>query len=201
MGNVGLQYYSWRYNSRPISCQRVPVRGFGTVWAAHRGVQNGVGCPLQYPPFDKEAAVDALYQPFEHGTMLEITRTIYTREKLVYVFFDDGTFRQFDDTWVQGDPVSGNLTPPQGRFEPVRGLGKVWREGTGAQVRERLGWAIAPEQASAGAYQRFDRGEMYWSGAAQKIWVLYGTGGQYPIPTPPAGPTFRYEVYDDTFTP
>jgi len=197
MGNVGLQYYSWRYEGQPVSCQRVPIRGFGKIWAEHRNVQRGVGCPLAYPPFDKEAAVDSLYQPFEHGMMLEITRTIYTRDRIIYVFFDDGSFRQFSDTWVAGDPVSGNLTPPPGRYEPVRSLGKVWREGTGAQVRERLGWAIAPEGAAPGAYQRFDRGEMYWSGAADKIWVLYGTGNPYPAP----GTTFKYEVYDDTFEP
>jgi hypothetical protein len=129
--------------------------------------------------------------------MLEITRTIYTRERIIYVFFDDGSFRQFSDTWVAGDPVSGGLTPPAGRYEPVRAFGKVWREGTGAQVRERLGWAIAPEKAGPGAYQRFDRGEMYWSGASDKIWVLYGTGNPYPAPAP----NFKYEVYDDTYEP
>ena len=197
MGNVGLQYYAWRYETQPVSCQRVPIRGFGKVWAEQRAVQRGVGCPLLYPPFDKEASVESLYQPFERGAMLEITRTIYTRERIIYVFFDDGSFRQFSDSWVAGDPVSGNLTPPAGRYEPTRALGKVWREGTGAQVRERLGWATAPEKAAAGAYQRFDRGEMYWSGAAQKIWVLYGTGNPYPAPTP----DIRYEVYDDTFEP
>ncbi|HKP53364.1 MAG TPA: hypothetical protein VJ183_12030 [Chloroflexia bacterium] len=197
MGNVGLQYYSWRYETQPLSCQRVPVRGFGKVWAEHRGVQRGIGCPFTYPPFDREAAVESIYQPFEHGMMLEITRTIYTQERIIYVFFDDGSFRQFSDTWVAGDPVSGGLTPPSGRYEPVRGLGKVWREGTGAQVRERLGWALAPEKAAPGAYQRFDKGEMYWSGAADKIWVLYGTGTPYPG----SEANFRYEVYDDTFDP
>lgn len=195
MGNVGQQYYTWRYETGPVACQRVPVRGFGKVWAEHRVVQRGIGCPLMYPPFDKEMAVDAIFQPFERGTMMEITRTLYTRERIIYVFFDDGSFRQFDDTWAQGQPVNGGLTPPPGRYEPVRGLGKVWREGTGAQVRERLGWATAPEAASGGAYQRFDRGEMYWNGAADKIWVLYGSGSPYP----PPGTTFRYEVYDDTF--
>lgn len=198
MGNVGQQYYAWRYETQPLACQRVPIRGFGTVWAQYRSVQRGVGCPLQYPPFDKEASVEALYQPFEHGVMLEITRTIYTRERIVYVFFEDGSFRQFDNTWSAGDPVSSGLTPPQGFYEPVRGLGKVWREGTGAQVRQRLGWALAPEKAGGGAYQRFERGEMYWSGAADKIYVLFGTSGN---PYPVSGLNFRYELYDDTFEP
>jgi uncharacterized protein with LGFP repeats len=86
----------------------------------------------------------------------------------------------------------------------VRGFGKVWREGTGVKVRERLGWATAPEKGAPGAYQQFEKGEMFWSGAVNKIWVLYGTVnfGGYPQPTPGPSPTpFSYDVYDDTFAP
>src|SRR5207237_8489911 len=128
----------------------------------------------------------------------------YTQERVIYVFFDDGTFQQFDDTWAEGQPVSHGQTPPSGKYEPVRGFGKVWYEGTGARVRERLGWATAPESGGDGAYQRFSTGEMYWSLTVNKIWVLYGTvrDYQYPAPTPITGPTpYRYEVYDDTFNP
>lgn len=204
MGNVGAQYYTWRYENPGLTCLRVPVRGFGRVWADHRNVQQSLGCPQQYPPFDKEIAVQTAYQPFEHGTMLWISRTTYVQEKLIYVFFDDGNFQQFDDTWKEGQPVSGGLTPPQGLYEPQRGFGKVWREGTGARVRERLGWATAPEKGGDGAYQRFNTGEMYWTAAADKIFVLYGTvnGPQYPAPTPSTGQSgYRYEVYNDTFNP
>jgi hypothetical protein len=204
MGNVGAQYYAWRYQNAALTCQNVPMRGFGRVWAEHRNVQRGLGCPQPYPPFDREQAVQTAYQPFEHGAMLWISRTTYTQERLIYVFFDDGTLQQFDDTWAEGQPVSHGQTPPQGRYEPVRGFGKVWFEGTGARVRERLGWATEPEKGGAGAYQRFSTGEMYWSSTVNKIWVLYGTvrDYQYPAPTPASGATpYRYEVYDDTFTP
>ena len=202
MGNVGAQYYSWRYQTPTVVCQSVPLRGFGTVWANHRSVQSGIGCPATYPPFNQEIAVQTAYQQFEHGAMLWISRTTYTQEKLIYVFFDDGTFQQFNDTWTEGQPVSGGETPPRGLVEPVRGFGKVWREGTGARVRERLGWATAEEAGGNGAYQRFDRGEMYWSSSINKIWVLYGTvnGTQYPAPTPTTGAQpYRYELYADTY--
>jgi len=202
MGNVGVQYYTWRYQTPPITCQTVPVRGFGAVWANHRNVQSGLGCPNTYPPFDKEIAVQTAYQPFEHGSMLWVSRTTNVAEKLIYVFFDDGTFQQFNDTWTEGEPVSGGLTPPSGLYEPVRGFGKVWREGTGARVRERLGWATAPEKGGDGAYQRFDHGEMYWSSTIDKIWVLYGTvnGPQSPAPTPTGGAQpLRYELYADNY--
>lgn len=218
MGNVGAQYYSWRYENPSISCARVPVRGFGRVWAQNRNVQRGLGCPVVATygpqPGSQELAVDTAYQPFEHGAMLWISATVpyQTRYQFIYTFFEDGTFQQFDDTWRPGQPESAGLTPPPGRYEPVRGFGKVWREGTGARVRERLGWATAPEKGGPGAYQKFERGEMYWSGTVNKIWVLYGTGGNhpypgypYPAPVPTAtaggGSPFRYEVYDDTFTP
>lgn len=206
MGNVGAQYYSWRYETPSPTCARVPVRGFGEVWAGHASVQRGVGCPYPYPPYDQEIVTQSSYQPFEHGTMLWNSFTVYgTQEKQIYVFFNDGTFQLFVDTWREGEPVNAGLTPPPGLYEPERGFGKVWREGTGARVRERLGWATQPEKGGPGAYQRFERGEMYWSGAANKIWALFGTltgSPPYPVPTVTAGSNpFRYEVYDDIFSP
>lgn len=202
MGNVGAQYYSWRYETPTVSCARVPIRGFGKVWAEHRNVQSGLGCPQQYPPFNMESVVQTAYQPFQNGAMMWISRTTYVQERLIYVFFNDGTFQQFEDTWAEGQPVSGGQTPPSGLYEPVRGFGKVWREGTGARVRERLGWASGPEKGGEGAYQQFQRGEMYWSSTIDKIFVLYGTVNdfQYPAPTPTTGAVpYRYEMYDDTY--
>jgi uncharacterized protein with LGFP repeats len=167
-----------------------------------------VGCPLPYPPYDKEQAIQTSYQLFQHGTMLWASRNDpygpYPASRPIYVFFDDGTFQQFEDTWHEGDPVNGGLTPPSGLYEPEKSFGKVWREGTGARVRERLGWATQPQKDGAGAYQRFQRGEMLWTGTASKIFVLYGTVGgyPYPVPTPGGGASpFRYDVYDDTFSP
>jgi hypothetical protein len=34
--------------------------------------------------------------------------------------------------------------PPPGLYQPIRGFGKLWR--THPEVRDRLGWATAPEQ-------------------------------------------------------
>lgn len=199
VGNVGQQYYAWRYLTPTLGCAKVPVRGFGRVWANYRAVQRGLGCISQYAPFDKELAVQTAYQPFENGAMLWISRTLFTQERLIYVFFNDGKFQLFDDTWREGETIPASTAPPPGRYEPVRGFGKVWREGTGAKVKERLGWATAPEKGGPGAYQRFARGEMYWSQAVDNIWVLYGSiNDQYGSPAPPIVPP-RYESYKDTF--
>jgi hypothetical protein len=62
----------------------------------------------------------------------------------IMVMFNDGTFQRFQNTYVEGEGEP-TMTPPAGLYAPKRGLGKVWREGTGARVRERLGWAFAPE--------------------------------------------------------
>jgi hypothetical protein len=197
MGNVGAQYYNWRYKSpAAITCSRVPVRGFGRVWADHRTVQRAVGCP-----FDAEQAIQTAYQPFQNGAMLWISRTTFINQQLIYVFFDDGTLQQFTDTWTEGQPSNAGLTPPSGLYEPQRGFGKVWREGTGARVRERLGWATATEKGGPGAYQLFEHGEMYWTGAANKIYVLYARYDQTNATPAPAGTPYRYDVFNDTYAP
>lgn len=50
----------------------------------------------------------------------------------------------YDDTFEEGmieeDP---SLEPPDGRLQPVRGFGKLWRENP--DVRQTLGWATEPE--------------------------------------------------------
>jgi hypothetical protein len=112
--------------------------------------------------------------------------------KAIYVLFDDGSFARFDDTWEEGQPVSHNQNPPPGLYEPIRGFGKIWFEGTGARVRERLGWATDQEQGGAGARQRFANGSMYWIEPSDQILVLYEF-------TPYAGPIARWQLFNDTF--
>jgi hypothetical protein len=82
-----------------------------------------------------------------------------------YVFYrgkDEQGFQTFD--WIL-EPVlrpgasEGHRvgeTPPAGLYEPVSGFGLIWRgemEGVRADVRQRLGWATAPEAGFDTAYQ------------------------------------------------
>lgn len=63
----------------------------------------------------------------------------------ILVFYDDGRYEQHPDTWTNAEPESDPaIVPPAGLFQPVRGFGKIWRENP--SVRDRLGWATAPEQ-------------------------------------------------------
>ena len=97
--------------------------------------QSDWSCPDGEP-----IATAAAEQIFEDGRMIWLQT-----DDRIYAFFDDGTYQTFDDTWVAGQPdaVPG-LTPPAGRYMPVRGFGKVWSGD--ANVRSRLGWALGEEQ-------------------------------------------------------
>lgn len=91
-------------------------------------------------------------QAFEHGWMIWVGE-----EDRIYVLYNDETFspkwQAFQDEWNEGDPIDDpSITPPPGFYQPVRGFGLVWREQP--NVRDRLGWALAPEAAYTTQVQR-----------------------------------------------
>jgi hypothetical protein len=209
MGNIGQHYYDWRYKDagKPVppqrQCQNVPIRGFGKVWADNSEVRDRLGCTYEH-----ERAVTVAHQYFQHGEMLDVIYRFgygYNGDyKTIYVLFDDNTVQRFEDTYVDGQPEP-EVLPPAGLYAPQRGFGRVWREGTGARVRERLGWATAPEsvavapnvpppvptavglptpppvpivQDGGGATQIFERGIMVHTGPQLKtIYTLYNETG------------------------
>jgi hypothetical protein len=91
----------------------------------------------------------AAEEPFERGRMIWLQEvrtgsTVYQR--LILVFYNDGRYEKYADTFVEGvDPESDpTIVPPAGLYQPIRGFGKLWR--TNSRVRDGLGWATAPEQ-------------------------------------------------------
>lgn len=104
-------------------------------------------CPLGPAVFSWAAE-----QRFEGGRMIWLDAV-----DTVYVFYDEAPpgsegAQEFQDTWTPAEPESDpTILPPEGLYQPVRGFGMVWREFPG--VRERLGWALAPEQGYEGALQ------------------------------------------------
>jgi hypothetical protein len=106
----------------------------------------------------QEAVVEAAaaYQPFEHGSMIWLAEVDW-----IFVLFDDGStpaYTVFANLWEDGMPESEpEIVPPEGRYQPVRGFGMVWRGELDAAeyygIRERLGWATAPEDGYTGRYQ------------------------------------------------
>ncbi|MGD2079328.1 MAG: hypothetical protein PVH18_13170, partial [Chloroflexota bacterium] len=90
-------------------------------------------------PAGEAIASPAAEQPFEGGVMIWLEAT-----GSIIVFFEDGRWQRFEDTWAEGQPENDPaMTPPEGLFQPIRGFGKLWREQP--QVREALGWALGVE--------------------------------------------------------
>ncbi len=115
--------------------------------------------PPQPCPLGPATDVQAAYQPFEGGHMLwrSDTGAIYVLTAIADPNQTYGQVYRFRDTWVEGEEVAVEATPPVGLYQPVRGFGKVWAES--AYVRDQLGWATAPEEGytmrvqTSGAYR------------------------------------------------
>jgi len=99
-------------------------------------------------PSSEASLTWAAEQPFEHGRMIWLEKADADNpvlEGVIFVFYADGRCERYDDTWTEGMPESDPaFAPPAGLLQPIRGFGKLWRENT--NVRDRLGWATAPEQ-------------------------------------------------------
>jgi hypothetical protein len=117
-------------------------------------VTVSIRCPYVYffsplPAADREMwdcpdglpiSSSAAEQVFENGRMFWTQH-----DQRIYVLLNDGTYRTYDDTWTAAEPDRDPaLVPPEGRYQPLRGFGKVWR--TQPDVRAQLGWATAVEQ-------------------------------------------------------
>jgi hypothetical protein len=64
---------------------------------------------------------------------------------------NSGQWRIYQDTYIEGEPeVDSNLNPPEGKYQPRRGFGKLWRETP--ELRTALGWATTPEFALSTSY-------------------------------------------------
>ena len=150
----------------PVYCNSVPIRGFGKVWGDHLEVQNTLECP-----YDGEQGTKAAVQIFEHGLMLWLEADSNYYADPVYVFFEDGSYQRFGDLGA-ADPAKVG-TGPAGFYEVGDRFSKVYWEGTGARVKERLGYAISEVEDTVGAYQQFTNGRMFWAEAVDRIFVIY----------------------------
>jgi hypothetical protein len=120
---------------------------------------RALGCPS---PIQHDVPTSIEY--FEGGMMIWVDlgahgRKIYVihpRSENTDVVGREPTYRLFDDTWNDQQPLDGGLTPPDGLREPQRGFGKIWREQP--DVHTQLGWAVGPEQPFRTDYQTWQAG-------------------------------------------
>jgi hypothetical protein len=130
-------------------------------------------CPASPP---HSTAMQA--QTFEHGLMLW---TQYN--DFIYALYDDGNYPRWEgwaNAWFPGQPEDDpSLTPPAGRYQPVRGFGVAWRTGYVSPtqvVRDRLGWATIPEFSVPNAFAQCDSlpkySKCYLTGPGGVVYVL-----------------------------
>ncbi len=112
------------------------------------------------------------YQPFEGGQMLWRSDT-----NQICVLYNDGGWQVYANPWRPGDPASANLRPPTNRYEPLLGLGAVWRS-IGAQG-SKLGWATDEQLDGRGTVQRFQFGTMLYNPVNDRLYVLYANAGWF----------------------
>ncbi len=156
MGNIGQHYYEWRYGSpgkpRPMRTLPAPLSActgnakpagpLGVLWSEDLVLQNRLGCQSQAGGLE----LDITVQDFRRGHMVYVnarnTPPGMGAPSGIYVLFDDGTVKRYDD---RRDPTAPEPTPESSPqcSTPVLGFGKVWRENK--EVRDRLGCADSSE--------------------------------------------------------
>jgi outer membrane protein assembly factor BamB len=110
------------------------------------------------------------FQPFELGLMFW-----HGEAEAIYVLQQDATWAEYQDTWDEGQPDRDPaLVPPEGRYQPIRGFGKVWREFLGG-VDAWVGWATAEERGFDTIVQPFAQGTLL-KGINDVVYVLYDNG-------------------------
>jgi hypothetical protein len=157
-----------------------PIGRLGDVWRAELDGPDG---PLGYAT-GVEQTLWSAGQHLEHGLMIWLDQL---HEDHIYVLTygatrTSGDWQVYEDTWREGDPVSGELAPPERLFEPIRGFGRLWREELGGPDAS-LGWALAPEQGYTGLIQPFEHGLMLWNPLDQVVYVLWNDSSwtAYPV--------------------
>ncbi len=95
-------------------------------------------------PTPVRASVQVAEQLFEGGRLfwLQPTQQIWV---LTITGEARGNWSVYEDTYIDGVDLASDpsIVPPDGRLQPERGFGKLWRESV--EVREALGWAVTPE--------------------------------------------------------
>lgn len=143
-----------------IACGALPTQRTTPTGAAPTLVSATLPPDVAPTPFVCEGTV--IEQSFENGFMFWVGRSAEEKCQMEHAFapgsgeiwvaiFDEsrqhGQWLIFVDDWnEQSDPASDpTLTPPANTTQPVRGFGKVWREGLTDEQRQQLGWATGIE--------------------------------------------------------
>ena len=124
--------------------------------------------------------LDAVGQDFEGGRAYRYAPDpAYPADPrgTIFVIYNDGEWVTFPDLWDASQPSSDpSIAVPNGRFQPVDSLGKVWREN--ADVRSRLGWAYEPQSKFLGRMQLYLEQPGKPSGDTHFLFIDHGKWGK-----------------------
>ncbi|NOK62717.1 MAG: hypothetical protein GFH27_549293n38 [Chloroflexi bacterium AL-W] len=141
--------------------------------------RDSLGCTI-----GNAHATTMAFQPFERGAMIWFPSL--ARVPRIYVLFrsDDGqlTHEIHGDVGAPPEPED-RAEAPEGLYTPENGFGRLWHESP--SIRERLGWAIAPEEAFDGIFYQFEKGNMIYRSNAttDEVTIMYSqNGGAEVIP-------------------
>jgi hypothetical protein len=152
----------------PYRCQSA-IRGLEKTAQAFPELFS---CGAPFP----QISIGIVTQPFERGQMVWVPGVQPSTPGFIWVVFYDNSRRalvwnNYADSWREGEPVSGSEKPPVGLVEPIRGFGKLWR--SNPEIRNTLGWAVAPEIADIGHLQYFQGGAwMLYRSAPDRVFIL-----------------------------
>jgi hypothetical protein len=116
-------------------------------------VRSALGCPTTGAG-SGEIAGRGADQVFRNGTMYWWANT-----DIIYVLLDDraGSYQTFDQAQTAGQPDP----PPDADPRMKGGFSRIYYGVS--EIRATLGEPLAPERSIDGAFQRFERGFMFYS--------------------------------------
>lgn len=155
-------------------CDHRPEGVFLEVYSSDPGLPTSLGCPTS-PPDSEDPPTTwptrAIYQSLERGHLLWLSNIGWYEGKVIYVMLDDLTYTRHDDTFDPDvDPSSGRYRPPEGLYEPIDALGKIWRTVPG--LKEQLGYGTAPPVVVDTRMQMFQYGEMVHIPQVEVVFVF-----------------------------
>lgn len=127
---------------------------------------------------------------FEHGRMFWIQP-----RKQIWVMYDSGQgtgeWKVYDDSYLDTDPPTDpNIVPPDGKFQPSRGFGKLWRGNP--EIKDKLGFGTTPEFGYVSNYEYHPGGQI----DAQGVWQA---GSGYHILFSLYNEKFQFNEVDGTW--
>jgi hypothetical protein len=129
-----------------------------------------LGCPIA----DAVVSERFAFQPLETNAAVMVDDFRDEANKLVTVFFPDGTFKNYRDVWKEGDEERQclNVYVKPGIWRPKRGFGSVWCYQPQVQA---LGGGLVEERAVRVTEQRFEQGKI-WSIPDVGSYILFEDG-------------------------